>query len=482
MWRPKERIKYQADAGQWPTLDQAKESSLFTSLNVGRLHLEQRTWVPAMVPWRASEEGELTQDVLDWYQRFAEGQPGAIVVEATGIRDIASGPLLRISDDSHIEGLRKLVDTIREASQGRTKVFIQIIDFLSVRKRPDREKFLRRFLAITQHHREQLNENDEETVRELLVQKSDDELQDILTSRELEALTHGYRERVTDTHLPEIAELPSRLPTLFAAAAQRAEKAGFDGVELHYAHAYTMSSFLSRTNTRDDGYGGELENRIRLPLEVFHKVRESVGDQFIVGCRCLTDEIIDNGSNVDDAVFFVQEFAKAGMDFISVSRGGKFDDAKQPKVGASVYPYTGKSGYECMPQYVSDKQGPFGRNLPASHTIKQALIADGLDTPLVTAGGIHNYEQAEEVLQTGQADIIGFARQALADPDWFKKVKNGDGDEVVLCRYSNYCEALDQKHKQVTCELWDRKDLDEANISKSFDGKRRLIAPRDYSS
>jgi 2,4-dienoyl-CoA reductase-like NADH-dependent reductase (Old Yellow Enzyme family) len=114
-----------------------------------------------------------------------------------------------------------------------------------------------------------------------------------------------------------------------------------------------------------------------------------------------------------------------------------------------------------------------------SERIKKSLLGNGFNIPLVTAGGIHNFEKAEQVLQEGQADIVGFARQALADPDFFKKVKMGDGENVTLCRYSNYCEALDQKHKQVTCELWDRTDLDEPNISKSFDGKRRLIAPRN---
>ena len=480
MWRPQQRIKYKAEAGNWPSRDQAANSLLFSPLSVGRLQLEQRTWVPAMVPWRASEEGDLTQDVLDWYERFAEGQPGAIVVEATGIRDIASGPLLRISNDSHIEGLRRLVDTIRKASDGKTKVFIQIIDFLSIRKRPDREKFLQKFLSLTDRHRELLKEDDEAKIRATLIAKTDQELSKILDSRELEALNHGYRERVTDTQLPWIADLPEKLPDLFARAAQRAEAAGFDGVELHYAHAYTMASFLSRTNTREDGYGGNKENRVKLPLEVFHQVRRSVSDDFLVGCRYLSDEIIETGSDVADAIYFANEFAQAGMDFISVSRGGKFDDAKQPKVGAAAYPYTGQSGYECMPQYVSDEIGPFGRNLPASEKIKNSLIENKHQVPLITAGGIHNFEQAEQVLQNGQADVIGYARQALADPDWFRKVKHGDGNKVTICRYSNYCEALDQKHKQVTCELWDRTDLDEANITKSFDGKRRLIAPKNY--
>ncbi len=71
MWRPEQRIKYKPSAGQWPTVEQVSDSLLFKPLNVGRLHLEQRTWIPAMVPWRASEDGDVTQDVIDWYRRFA---------------------------------------------------------------------------------------------------------------------------------------------------------------------------------------------------------------------------------------------------------------------------------------------------------------------------------------------------------------------------------------------------------------------------
>ena len=158
----------------------------------------------------------------------------------------------------------------------------------------------------------------------------------------------------------------------------------------------------------------------------------------------LSDEIIDGGSRVDDAVFFATEFVKAGMDFISLSRGGKFDDAKQPKVGWAAYPYTGRSGYECMPQYLSDQQGPYERNVEPSAIIRSAVRDNGHSTPLITAGGIFSFAQAERLLAEDKTDIVAFARQALADPDWFEKVRLGYGSEVMLCRYSNYCEGLDQ--------------------------------------
>ncbi|MBM3607825.1 MAG: NADH:flavin oxidoreductase [Alphaproteobacteria bacterium] len=479
MWKPPEKIKWATAGGEAPSAEQAAGSLLFSPLAAGRLKLRHRGWVPAMVPWRATEDGFVTSGVLDWYGRFARGRPGAIVVEATGIRDVPSGPLLRIGHDRFIEGLSALVERVRQESGGQTRLFIQIIDFLAIRRRPERGKFLTRFLAITDAHRATLGlaAAPEADVRAALLACDDARLQQVLSPREWQDLAMGYRESVNDTHLPHIAELPEVLPDLFAQAAVRAQKAGFDGVELHYAHAYTMASFLSATNQRDDGYGGARENRVRLPLEVYQAVRAATAKDFVTGARFLADEIIEGGNRAEDAAYFAVEFAKAGMDFLSLSRGGKFDDAKQPKAGAAAYPYTGRSGYECMPGHISDSFGPFGRNLEATALIRKAVRDAGYQTPVVAAGGIHNFAFAEKILRDGIGDIIGAARQSLADPDWFLKIERGKAGQVRLCEYTNYCEGLDQNHKQVTCQLWDRIALDEAGAPKTPDGKRRLIPP-----
>jgi dimethylglycine catabolism A len=480
MWRPPERIRHDPRPGIWPSAAQAEASRLFSAVSVGPHLLRQRTWVPAMVPWRASTDGAVTPEVLDWYECFARGRPGAIVVEATGIRDVPSGPLLRAGHDRFVAGLRELVERVRRASDGHTRLFIQLIDFLAIRRRPVAARFFAQFLDIGPHHRAAFGDPaaTDGAVRAWLSSLSPEEATAVLNESEREALDFGARERVTDMHLEHIRELPRRLPALFAAAARRSREAGFDGVELHFAHAYTMASFLSRSNTREDGYGGSLENRLRLPLAVYQSVRREVGRACAVGCRFLADECIDHGSDADDAAFFAVHLAQAGMDFLSLSRGGKFDDARQPKIGEAAYPYTGRSGYECMPSYFSDRQGPFGRNLEPTARIRAAVRASGANTPVVAAGGIHNFTQAEAVLESGQADIVAFARQALADPDWFRKVHGGHGAQVRLCLYTNYCEALDQRHRQVTCELWDREALDEPGVARSADGKRRLTPPR----
>jgi 2,4-dienoyl-CoA reductase-like NADH-dependent reductase (Old Yellow Enzyme family) len=487
MWKPPERVRHPLPPTRPPTAEEAARSLLFSPLTLASgLTLRDRTWVPAMVPWRATEEGAVTRDVLDWYGRFADGAPGAIVVEATGIRDVPSGPLLRAGHDRFIPGLAELVEVVRRRSGGRTKLFLQIIDFLRIKRRPPRERFLGAFLRVTDAHRARLaalcgdaswEASDEARVRAHLQGLSDEALDAVLDPRELEALRWGARERVTDVELPHVRDLPLVLPELFAATARRAEAAGFDGVELHFAHAYTMASFLSARNTRADGYGGSREERARLPLAVIAATRARLGAGTTLGCRFLCDEIIEGGSDVTDAAFFAVAFARAGLDFLSLSTGGKFEDSAMPKVGEAAYPYTGPSGHACMPTALSDARGPFGRNVAKQAAVRAAVRAAGFSTPTVAAGGIGTFELAEGILARGEADLVGVARQSLADPDWPEKLRSGRGAEVRRCLYSNYCEALDQRHKQVTCQLWDREGLDEPGVARSSDGKRRLTAP-----
>jgi 2,4-dienoyl-CoA reductase-like NADH-dependent reductase (Old Yellow Enzyme family) len=131
-----------------------------------------------------------------------------------------------------------------------------------------------------------------------------------------------------------------------------------------------------------------------------------------------------------------------------------------------------------MPTVLADEAGPFGRNVEPARRIRQAIRSAGYATPVVVTGGIRGFDQAEQILRSGAADVIGAARQSLADPDWFLKMRLGRGNAVRQCSYTNYCEGLDQMHKQVTCKLWDRVALDEPGVPRSHDGKRRLVAPR----
>lgn len=350
--------------------------------------LPNRLVLPAMVTRLSGEDGHVNADIRARYTRFSKGGVGLVVVEAMAVHSAKSGPLLRISSDDFVPGLRDLASACHDAGPGL--VFPQIIHFLKVSR-------------------------------------------------------SGWRQTVDMLSLEDI----DRIVDDYAAAAARARACGFDGVELHMAHAYTLSSFLSLKNPRRDLYGGSLENRIRLPLRVLAKVRAAVGDDFPVGVRFVGDEHIRGGYTVKDAGPIAIALARGGADVISLSAGGKFEDARKIE-GEPPYPYTGYSGDRCMP----GAQYPEGANLGIPTAVRRAVRAAGLATPIVAAGKIATLAFAESVVDEGHGDLVGLARALLADPDLPIKWQRDREDTVVRCLYGNVCKALDESFKRVDCTLW----------------------------
>jgi len=148
-------------------------------------------------------------------------------------------------------------------------------------------------------------------------------------------------------------------------------------------------------------------------------------------------------------------FAQLGADYISISAGGKFEDAVK-KENEPLYPYTGYSGDRTMPP----ASYQYGSNVYLAEGIKAFINAHGYHTPVVTTGKINTPKMAEEILAAGRADIVGFARALLADPDWPKKARLGLEDTIIRCIYGNVCKNLDENFKQVRCgSLWPRQFL-----------------------
>ncbi len=418
---------------------------LFQPFPIGRggLVLPNRVWLPAMVTWRGTEDGFVTPSLREIYLRYALGGAGMIVLEATGIRDVASGPLLRLSHDRYVPGLRALREELRR--HGPCLVIPQIIDFLKIATRKPTREYLLGMVKRGRLPARVLDLTDAEFEA--------DHATWLPSPRDRRDFLHGYRQTIADLGTDEIRSIPG----WFAGAARRARQSGFDGVELHFAHAYTMASFLSLTNPRRDAYGGSLENRLRLPLEVIAAVREEVGPDFLVGCRYLGSEDIlgddgrIHGNDVAEAQRIGVALCRAGLDFLSISRGGKFDDALQPKVGEAAYPYTGHSGHACIPR---DKRAPFGVNVHLAAAIRDAVRAAGFAVPVVASGKIAQFEQAEAILREGRADLVGMARALLADPDLPRKWQAGEDDAVRVCVFCPFCEEEDHRHRVVTCTLW----------------------------
>ena len=367
---------------------------LLEPMRINGMTLPNRVVVPAMVTRLSGEDGFVNDAVMERYVRYAEGQVGLIVVEATAVHTARSGPLLRLGEDRFIPGHRELVRRVKAVSD--SAIVPQIIHFLKIAR-------------------------------------------------------SGWRQTIETLETAEI----DAIVEAFGQAAARAREAGYDGVELHSAHAYTLSSFLSRLNRRRDEYGGRtLEGRLRLFGRVMARVRERVGSDFPVGVRFLADEAVKEGHTVEEAKWIALRFAQLGVDYISLSVGGKFEDAVR-REGHPVYPYTGYSGDRCMP-------GAWYPDQPHAHyaaEVKAHLNAHGYTVPVVSVGKINDPEAAEALLREGKADLIGMARQLLTDPEWPRKVREGRGGEIVRCIYCNVCKKLDENFKQVTCFLWPSKAI-----------------------
>ena len=362
---------------------------LFDPLRVGNMTLPNRIMVPAMVTHLCKEDGVVTQDTIARYVAYAAGGAGLIVVEAMAIHQVKSGPLLRISDDKYIPGLRELTQRAHATSDSR--IVPQIIHFLKVAR-------------------------------------------------------SGWRQTADMLSLADIDLIVEQ----FGDAARRAREAGFDGAELHSAHAYTLSSFLSRANPRSDDYGGHsIEGRLRLIGRVIESVRRKAGSDFPLGVRFNAEEFIKNGYTVVDSKRIAVRLAELGVDYISLSAGGKFEDAVHTQ-GQVLFPYSGYSGDRCMP----GEWLPRGLHVGIAAEVKAHLLSKGHYVPVGVAGKLDDPRDAERVIADGMVDIVGIARGLLADPNWPVKVRKGEIDRIVQCDYCNVCKALDGTHRMVNCALW----------------------------
>jgi len=180
------------------------------------------------------------------------------------------------------------------------------------------------------------------------------------------------------------------------------------------------------------------------------RVRGKVGRDFPVGVRFNAEEFIKDGYGVEESRLIARRFAELGFDYLSLSVGGKFEDAVHTP-GQVLFPYSGYSGDRAMP----GDWFPRALNADLAGRIKAYLVENGCTVPLAIAGKLADPEDAERVLAEGRADIAGIARGLLADPDWTNKVRRGELERIVRCDYCNLCKQLDGTHKPVVCGgLW----------------------------
>ena len=341
---------------------------LFEPTRIGSMELKNRLVAAAMNSRLGETGGYVSQRFINHYVRRAQGGVGLIVIADGGIdlSHVNSHNQLRIADDSFIPGLTRLAQGIKDNG---AKAAIQL---QHAGCRTPQSVGLVQAVGPT-----------------------------ALTSRELGEAT---RELTVD----EIKVVVNQ----FAQAARRAKQAGFDAVEIHGAHGYLLSFFLSPfTNWRDDDYGGDMRRRARLSLEVVSAVRQEVGREYPIIFRISGDEFVEGGLTLKETRIISRWLEEAGVDCISVSASTEGFGSAAP----------------CMLL-------PRGCLVPLAAGIKEEV-----SVPVIAVARIDTPALAESILQEGKADLIAMGRPLLADPDLPRKAMEGRESEIRRCIYCNCC-------------------------------------------
>jgi 2,4-dienoyl-CoA reductase-like NADH-dependent reductase (Old Yellow Enzyme family) len=366
---------------------------LFRPGRIGRLALPNRIVLAALSTNSADPEGGVTPHTLEFYRVRARGGAALCLVEATIVQPTANatGPHLAVWDDRHVPGLATLARTIRE--HGSIPV-LQL--FHGGPKAPGRYNGGARPVSAS--------------------------AVPLLPGEEPRPLT-----------LDEIAGLVAD----FARGAARAREAGFDGVELHAAHFYLLSAFSSpHTNHRTDAYGGSVENRGRLLVEIARAVKAAAGREFPVLVKMNVREELPDGITVADAAHIARALEAEGVDAIETS--------------SYVNPHTRRteSIFTVKVTSMGKASDPVAVNAGFAGELRQHL-----GIPVICVGRVTSAEVGEAVLAAGKADFVAMGRALVADPYLPRKTAEGRADEVVPCTASLYCYMTLMRGEEIRCAI-----------------------------
>jgi len=367
---------------------QQRYPHLFTPGRIGALEIRNRIVRAPTCTGMGAMDGTVTDRIIRHYTELARGRPGLLIVEYSFVDKLASKSAqcqLGIADNEHIPGHAWLARTIQ--SYG-VKAGIQL-------EHAGRQKFLGT-PPIKAPSR--------------------------IPWEELHAMGGSVPEELNWDEIQEIVQA-------FGDAARRAQLAGYDFIEIHGAHGYLITNFLSpRTNRRTDWYGGSLENRMRFLMQVIADVRKKIGRKFPLGVRLSGTEYEPDGVMIEDSVAVAKALEKAGVDVIHVSGGNHH-----------------QMHHQLSPLYVEP-----AHNVWAADAIKQSV-----SIPVIASGSLNTPELAESVLAQGKGDFVGLARVLLADPYFPIKAETGRSEDIVPCiRCNDGCQERSfKRYQSVLCTV-----------------------------
>ncbi|MDP2916470.1 MAG: FAD-dependent oxidoreductase [Dehalococcoidia bacterium] len=343
---------------------------LFEKGRIGTMELRNRIAMPPMVVNHCNRVGLVSASAVDYYAKRAKGGAALIIIEASPVHPTgqSSPTIAGLYRDDFIPGLKKLTSAVHRYG---AKIGTQI------------------------YHGGRQGRKDIIGMQPVGPSAIKDprwgEVPHALTIEEIEELVEAFGE-----------------------GARRAKYAGFDYFELHCAHGYLLSTFLTpAANVRTDKYGGSLDNRMRFLLEIVERVKSKVGDDFPFGVRINADDFIPkDGITLKESRIIARMFEEAGIHCISVTAG------------------TNESWYK-MIQPSTEVPGCL---VPLAHEIKKVV-----KIPVMVAGRLNNPVLAEQVLREGKADFIAIGRGLMVDPEMPNKSREGRVDDIRMCIACNEC-------------------------------------------
>lgn len=384
-----------------------KFPKLFESGQIANVRIKNRIVMPAMGTSFWGPKGDVTERITDHYAARAKGGAGLIVV-SFATPDYPSGYMVQASLESEemVAGHARLVERLHGDG---AKVALQI------------------------------NHSGRSLWKKV----------DIVSSSPVRCVSI----RGEPFGLPralekdEIREIVNR----FGIIGANAKRAGYDLVEVHGAHGYLVNSFMSPyLNTRLDEFGGSLENRMRFPIEIIRRIKETAGDDFPVGIRVSGDEFVEGGVTPKESPDMARMLEEAGAAFIDVSGG--IEEVKHKQIDIMRFPEGWKA-------YIWE-------------AIKRAV-----HVPIVASGGHRTPEYCERVIAEGKADFVALGRQLFADPEWPSKVREGLSEDIRKCISCNECQGFrtgraTETHCAVNVAVGREKEFGEI---KPADVKRRVV-------
>ena len=362
-------------------------SILFESIKIGGMTVPNRVVRSATNDRMVKVSGHVTDVMIAAYESLAAGGVGLIITGHAYVawNGKASDTMLGAHHDDMIHGLTKLVEAVHKYD---SRIVLQI-------NHAGRQTASATIGETPVAPSAVFNPITNETPREF-------------TEKEIEDLIDAY-----------------------VATAKRAVTAGFDGVQIHAAHGYLASQFISPyTNQRQDQWGGSLENRMRFPLEIYRRFRSALGESYPIIIKLNSEDFLENGLAIEDSTDIAKALSQEGIDAIEISGG------------------MGESGSQIIREDILDEADE-AYFLPNAKKFKEQI-----DCPLILVGGIRSPDVMESLISSGEVDMISMSRPLIREPDIVNKWKQGDLKKVD-CISCNGC--LKNRDEPVGCILLDEK-------------------------